>query len=73
MSWLRSRIVEMKKRPFLALMVLSFILVWALRIPARDGSSLDSILTAAAWILLVGKAVVALLDGPREDLPRHEV
>ena len=72
MSWLRSRIVEMKQRPFLAVMVASFILVWALRIPAPDGSSWDSILAAAAWILLVGTAVVALLGGRREDLPRHE-
>ncbi len=64
--------VEMKKRPLLAVIVASLVVVWALRIPAQDGSRWDSVLAGAAWILLVGTAVVALVSGRRDELPQHE-
>jgi ABC-type Co2+ transport system permease subunit len=67
MFWLRARLLEWRKRPLLAVVAASFLVVWALRIPAQDGSKWDSILASAAWFLLVGTVVVALVDGRRSN------
>jgi ABC-type Co2+ transport system permease subunit len=67
MAWLKSRLVEVRERPFLAVLVASLIVVMALRTPAQNGSRWDSILAGAAWILVVVCAVVALLGGSRGD------
>lgn len=65
MTWLVSRQDEVRKRPSLAVLFVSFMVVWALRIPAQNGSRWDSILAGAAWILLVGMVAVALVGGRR--------
>ena len=67
MTWLRFRLVELRKRPTLAVLLVGFMVIWALRIPAQNGSRWDSILAGAAWILLVGSFVVALVGGRRSN------
>jgi hypothetical protein len=67
MSWLKSRLVEVRERPFLAVLAASLIVVMVLRTSAQNGSRWDSILAGAAWILVVACAVVALLGGSRGD------
>lgn len=69
MHWLRSRLSAWRERPLLAVLVASFLVVWALRIPAQDESKLDSILAGAGWILLICWVVVALVGGRRSNQP----
>ena len=67
MRLLRSRLSAMRKRPILAVLQVAFILVWALMIPAPNGSKWDSILFGAGWILLICLGVVALVGGRRRN------
>jgi hypothetical protein len=48
-------------------MVVGFIVVWGLRIPAQDGSEWDSILAKAGWAFLVCAVVVAAAVGRRSN------
>ena len=59
--WMTSRLSTWRERPLLAALVAGFMVVWALRIPAQNGSKWDSILANAAWALLVCVAVVAIV------------
>jgi len=59
--WLTGRLSAWRERPLLAAMVAGFIIVWALRVPAQEGSRWDSILANAAWALLVCVTVAAVV------------
>jgi ABC-type Co2+ transport system permease subunit len=64
-SRVKRRVHELRERPLMAVLVISFFLAWALRIPAQNQSRLDSFLAGTAWILLMGWLVVALVGSPR--------
>jgi hypothetical protein len=63
MRRLMSRLIEIRSRPVLVVLAGSFVLTWFMRIPARNGSTWDSLLANVAWALLIGTAIYALLSG----------
>ncbi|WP_345530059.1 hypothetical protein [Nocardioides endophyticus] len=69
MRRLKTYLPAWRERPVLAIMVAGFITAWALRIPAQHGSTWDSILAGAAWILLICCAVVGLVGGRPSNSP----